>query len=252
MRITIINPDRDERVEGLMLQEGRIAAATGTHISCRTVDSGPRIINDAFTTTLASAAILEQIARLDSVGESDAYVIACFADPALHAAREISDRPVVGIGEASLTLARQVARRVSIIGVGPASRWVYEDAAARSGGESLIASIRLPRVSSNEIVDSGDALFEKVADEAEVAMQADDAEAVVLGCGAMVGMAARLQTRLGAPVIDPVRAGVALAESVLRTGVTTSKTLSYQRPIEVALAGVPDRTITAFANVQRD
>jgi allantoin racemase len=43
------------------------------------------------------------------------HVIACFGDPGLLAARELADKPVVGIAEAAMHMATLVATRFSIV-----------------------------------------------------------------------------------------------------------------------------------------
>ena len=40
--------------------------------------------------------ILNEIRKGDAAGDYDAYIIACYGDPGLHAARELTDKPVGG------------------------------------------------------------------------------------------------------------------------------------------------------------
>ncbi len=46
----------------------------------------------------------------------DAFIIACGDDPGLSAAREITDNPVVAIGQSPMLLAPMLGRKFSIIG----------------------------------------------------------------------------------------------------------------------------------------
>lgn len=58
------------------------------------------------------------------------------------------------------------------------------------------------------------------------------AEALVLGCAGLAGMDRALSEYLAVPVVDPVAAGVALAEALVRLGLRTSKTCTYAAPRE--------------------
>ncbi|NED70576.1 Asp/Glu racemase, partial [Streptomyces sp. SID10244] len=47
--------------------------------------------------------------------DHDGYLIACFGDPGLDAAREAADAPVMGIAEAAMHLAAPLGRGFSIV-----------------------------------------------------------------------------------------------------------------------------------------
>ena len=47
--------------------------------------------------------------------EADAFVVACVCDPNLKLMREISSKPVVGIGEASMYMATMLGNSFTIL-----------------------------------------------------------------------------------------------------------------------------------------
>ena len=51
-----------------------------------------------------------------------------------------------------------------------------------------------------------------------------------LGCGGMVALRERLESRLGVPVVEAVPAGIVLAEGLARCGLRTSKARGYKQP----------------------
>lgn len=163
----------------------------------------------------------------------DAVCIGCFYDPGLRELREVLEAPVVGIGQASLLLAAQVAHRFAIL-VGR-RKWVARmmDNAELQGLTRRITAWMEVGVSVQQMRDDPETAHGVIHDVARQAL-AGGAEAVVLGCAALEGMAVRLQKELGAPVIDPVVAGVKLAEllAVLheRTGLSTSRLGDYEAP----------------------
>ena len=61
---------------------------------------GPESIESFYDEQVAACGVLDEVRKGEAKGV-DAYVIACYGDPGLHAAREATERPVVGIAEAS-------------------------------------------------------------------------------------------------------------------------------------------------------
>ncbi|MDX6728766.1 MAG: allantoin racemase, partial [Baekduia sp.] len=95
MKILVINPTTtDAFTPFLESQAGRYKRAD-TEIEVARIPWGPASIEGHFEEELASLAILQVIAeRGDTV---DGYVISCYGDPGLYAARELSPVPVGGI-----------------------------------------------------------------------------------------------------------------------------------------------------------
>ena len=63
----------------------------------------------------AAAGVSEQVRFGEAEGSTDAYVIACFGDPGLHAARELARGPVIGIAEAAMHAASVLAPGFSVV-----------------------------------------------------------------------------------------------------------------------------------------
>ena len=63
---------------------------------------------------LAVPGLLQEIEEGERAG-MDAYVIACFGDPGLSAARELARGPVIGIAEAAMHMASLVAPSFSVV-----------------------------------------------------------------------------------------------------------------------------------------
>ena len=77
-----------------------------------TAPRGPSSIETAAEEVTAAAEVLELVRGHRDV---DAYLIACFSDPAVEAARELTEAPVVGIGEAAYRAVLMLARRFAVI-----------------------------------------------------------------------------------------------------------------------------------------
>lgn len=58
----------------------------------------------------------------------------------------------------------------------------------------------------------------------------DGAEVLILGCSGMTGLQERVAAELGVPIVDGVAAAVALCESLVALGLTTSKVGTFASP----------------------
>src|SRR3954467_7145902 len=121
-------------------EEARRYARADSEIEVTCPTWGPRSIEGHYEEELAAVATLETIRRHG--GDADGVVIACYGDPGLFAAREISPVPVVGIGEASLLMACTVAHRFGIVTVMPRAVPIMRELVEKHGLERRCVSIR--------------------------------------------------------------------------------------------------------------
>jgi allantoin racemase len=77
----------------------------------------------------------------------------------------------------------------------------------------------------------------RVEAEIDSAIAEDGAEAIVLGCSGMTDLAHDPAKKTGVPILDGVVCAVALAESLVRIGLKTSKHKSYAPPLPKPYAG---------------
>ncbi len=169
--------------------------------------------------------ILPAYAAAHAIG---AVSVGCFYDPGLWELREALDIPVVGIGEASVILAGAVASRLAILVGG--WKWIpkMEENVRALGLAHRVCAWRSVDRSVQAMQDDPDESYRAVRRAALAARDDDHAEAVILGCGALAGMAEGLAGELGIPVIDPVAAGVLLAAALASLGLRTSKIGGYR------------------------
>ena len=83
------------------------------------------------------------------------------------------------------------------------------------------------------------ATLDVLIEASRLAIQADGAEAICLGCAGMSGLEKQLENRLCVPVIDAVAAAVKMAESLVSLGTSTSKQLTYRSPEQKEIKGYP-------------
>ena len=183
--------------------------------------------------------MLEEFARGEA-GGAQAFVVACFDDTGLEAARCGVTGPVIGIGEAGFHVASLIAHRFSVVTTLSRSIAPIETNLMKYGLASRCAKVRACEVAVLALEDPASGARGKLSAEIERAKAEDGAEAIVLGCAGMADLAASLSAEHGLPVIDGVASAVKLAEALLGLGLATSKLGPYAKPL-------PKRFLGAFA-----
>ncbi len=211
MRILLINPNSTASMTAGIEKAARAAALPTSEVLAVSPEGVPPAIESDADVALCvppSLALAEaEAARWDAI------VIACHSDPGIDAVRERVLNPVIGIGEASYAAALAVGRRFSLITLTERFLPRKREQIRRLGLLDRCASIRALGAGVLESHEGKDRLRDRYHREAEAALRQDGADAVVLGCSGMAGMAEDLQARLGAPVVDPVVAALKLAEA---------------------------------------
>src|SRR5919197_2207709 len=117
------------------------ALPPGADVTAVNPDRGPASIESEADTVVAAA---EVVALMRSLEPHDAYLIACFGDPGLDAARELTDRPVVGIGEAAYTATSLVAKRFAVITTLARGVAALEEALERRALHGVVVPLGIP------------------------------------------------------------------------------------------------------------
>lgn len=232
MRILVVNPNTTQSMTEKIGEAARAAAAPGTEIVATSSPMGPASIEGFYDEAFAVPGLIRALADADA---PDAAIVACFDDTGLDAARSFANHPVVGICEAALLTAGQIAKRIAVVTTLSRSIVPLEELAERYGYGRRV-EVRACDVAVLELEDEGSDARERL--EAEIARALDDgAEAIVLGCAGMADLAAELSEKFGAPVIDGVAAAVKQAEALVGLGLKTSRIGAYARPLPKAYKG---------------
>jgi len=229
MHIRLINPNSTASMTAQALDSALRVKQLGTQVSAVNPTDTPVSIEGGADEAAAVPGMLAEIRKGETLGV-DAYVVACFDDPGLHAAREVARGPVIGICQAAVQVAMTISRRFSIITTLPRSIPIIEDLVSDYGAERHCRNVRaidLPVLGLEEDPAKAERLL--IA-EIEKAKREDRAEAIILGCAGMSSLCDRLQAATGVPVIDGVTAAIKLAEALVGAGYTTSKVNAYDYP----------------------
>jgi allantoin racemase len=242
MNLLVINPNTTSAMTARIGEAAQAAAATGTRVRAVNPPDGPVSIEGYFDEAFSVPGLLREILRHDRAGQAasdpvQAYVLACFDDTGLDAARCATRAPVIGIGEAAFHLASLVAGRFSVITTLSRSIGAIEHNLVRYGLATRCARVRASEVAVLELEAPGSPAQARIDEEIRAALREDRAEAIVLGCAGMAHFAAELSQRHGVPVIDGVAAAVKLAEALVGLGLQTSTVGAYAPPLPKAYLG---------------
>ena len=226
-KIKVIIPNAGMSSSTLKERERMLKAVAreDTEISVDCIKGGPESLESEYDSLMASRYILEEVKIAENSG-FDAIIIYCGGDPALAAAREIVNIPVIGPGEVSIHLASMLSRRFTIVsGKEESFRKAKLDYSCLASVKSLNISVVNLRDSKGVAKEAKEA----VVREGRKAIEEDGAQAIVLGCLGLAGIGKEVQEELGVPVIDPAFVSINMAELLIQSHLTHSK-LTYPNP----------------------
>ncbi|MGM8930247.1 aspartate/glutamate racemase family protein [Salinicola halophyticus] len=231
MQIHVINPNTTASMTDKIGACASRVAAESTRIHVSQPDSGPVSIESHFDEAISAVGVLEEVRRGEAMG-MNAYVIACFGDPGLLAARELTRAPVIGIAEAGFHLATLISTRFSVVTTLTRTAIIAEHLLDQYGFRHHCRRVRATDLPVLELENPAGNAYEALLDECQRAKDNDGIGAIVLGCGGMADLTERLTHDLQMPVIEGVSAAVKLAETLVSLGLGTSKhgDLAFPRP----------------------
>jgi allantoin racemase len=166
----------------------------------------------------------------------DGYVIACFGDTGVEAAREVAAGPVVGMTEAALYAAALIAPVFSIVTLPSRTRVFAERVLLHAGLERRCKRVRAIDVAVLDCEDEAALVMGPFVAEAQRAIVEDHAEAIILGCAGLQPLLQPLSRELGVPIVEGVGAAVKLVEALLALGLSTSKCGAWGFPPQTAVS----------------
>lgn len=219
MRILVINPNSSVTFTQLMRDSlAPLQAHIGCQIDCEMLTGTPSGIETQRDIDSVIEPLCAMVTR--EADRTDAFVIGCFADTGLHSAREVTDKPVLGICESGIASALCLGERFGVVSTSKSSRNA-ELRLVRSYGllERCVGfePIDIPVAEIPISLETKDRMFG-----AAERLKSRGADVLVLGCAGMIPYRDAVRRVLGLPVIDPCISTVAMAVGAhLQRGVGT-------------------------------
>ena len=192
MRILIINPNSDPGMTTAIQKSAEAYAGGEFAVVTLATPGAPRFL-EAYEDEVRSGPGMLKLLR-ENEEAFDAFVIACHSDSNLDAARELTHKPVIGIGEASMKLASFLGHNFSVVTTHRHSVPGKLRQVRACHLQDLLVSIRAPEDGEEGWSDSD--LFMELS---RRAIEEDGAEVIVLGCAGLSGMDRRDSGNSGRP-----------------------------------------------------
>ena len=202
MRIRLIIPITGLTGESVEERLGylREMADPGTEIDAVQVEVGPPAIESEADAVLTGPDVLRLVGEAERDGV-DAAIIWCGGDPALAAARELVDIPVIGPGESMTALSMVLGRKPCRV---------------------------VPDIPVLEMRKDLDLTVEALREEITERIERREGNVFVLGCLALWGLGKRFRESLGVPILDGAEASLKMAELMVKLGLRHSR-IAYPR-----------------------
>ena len=160
----------------------------------------------------------------------DAVVLCGFGNVGIFALKEILDLPVCSISESSMAMACLLGHRFSTLTMLEQFIPYQQDLVRLYGFEAKCASVRAINVNVERAAIEREETLRQLTSQVNALVAEDGAEVVILACAGLCDYDRALSEASGVPVIDPVVAGVKMAEAFVAMGVSQSKARKFRAP----------------------
>jgi len=228
-KIWVINPNTTQAMTATIEMCARAVVGSGVTVEGITSEIGPESIESYSDEAMSVPGVLKAVRQGECEGV-DGYVIACFGDPGLDAARELASGPVLGIAEAAMHAASHLGTGFSVVTTLGRTIGQAAHLAERYGMQRFCRGIHACEIPVLDLETDPDA--RKVITEAcREALESDRSDVIVLGCAGMADMCHQISAELGVPVVDGVTAAVLTVQSLIMLDLRTSKRGEYAEPL---------------------
>jgi allantoin racemase len=215
-KILVINPNSTEAVtRGIDEACEPLRMNGGPQIHVTTLKEGPPGIETQQHVDGVVAPLLNLIAKSDQ--HYDAFVIACYSDPGLHALREATKKPVLGISECGILTALTLGHKFGVIAILEKSIPRHLRYTGSLGVTDRLAAELPVGIGVTQLSDEN-RTFGRMVEVGRTLKETHGANVIVMGCAGMARYRKPLQEAVGIPVVEPTQAAVAMAIGRVRLG----------------------------------
>jgi allantoin racemase len=231
LRVFVINPNASRAVTDHIHRALEEVKRPDTELTVVNPPHGPASIESQYDRELVKPHVLDLVREANDDGH-DAIIIACFSDPGLDAAREISRIPVLGIEESTLHLAAMLGHRFSPVTAFTQHIPTRDLHARMRGFAHAYASTLVTGMSVLDMEAHPTQTKQRILAAARQALTEDGTEVIVLGCAGLSGYARDIERELGVVVLDPTAVALKVAEALADLGLRHSKIARFATPRE--------------------
>ena len=213
-RIIVINPNSSDKVTRAIDRAlCPLRMTGGPQIDCVTLAEGPPGIESQADVENVIIPICSAVGSYQN--DAEAFVIACYSDPGLHAAREATTHPVFGIAEYAMLTALTRGERFGLIsilksGVQRHLRYVRQLGLTERFAGEVPVGIAVTELDNETVV------LKRMIESGRCLRDKHGAEVLILGCAGMADYRDRVAEYVGLPVVEPSQAAVTMAIGAIR------------------------------------
>jgi Asp/Glu/hydantoin racemase len=215
-RILVINPNSTQAVtDGIHLALEPLRLSGGPAFECVTLREGPPGIQSQRDVDGVIGPLTQLIAERDA--DCSAFVIACYSDPGLFSAREVTNKPVLGISECGVLTALTLGHRFGVIAILAQSIPRHLRYLGAMGVVDRLAAELPVGLQVTELADAS-RTRQRMIDTGRRLVEEHGAHVIVMGCAGMAQYRTPLEDALGVPVVEPTQAAAGMALARVRLG----------------------------------
>jgi len=208
-RILVINPNSTQAVtDGIDRALEPLRLSGGPCFECVTLREGPPGIQSQRDVDGVIGPLTRLIAERDA--DCSAFVIACYSDPGLFSAREVTNKPVLGISECGVLTALTLGHRFGVIAILAQSIPRHLRYLGAMGVMGRLAAELPVGLQVTELADAA-RTGQRMVDTGRRLVEEHGAHVIVMGCAGMAQYRAPLEDALGVPVVEPTQAAAGMA-----------------------------------------
>ncbi|TQV81813.1 aspartate/glutamate racemase family protein [Denitrobaculum tricleocarpae] len=212
----VINPNSSTKVtEGIDAAMAPLRQNTSLPIVCRTLAEGPPGIESQRDADGVIAPLLAHCLALEN--SAAGFVVACFGDPGLHALRDATRKPVLGIAESAVLTAMSLGQRFGVISILSPSVPRHMRYFGAMGVMNRLAGDLPLGLGVAELSDETRTLT-RMVEVGHTLRYGHGADVLIMGCAGMARYRDTLEKETGLPVVEPSQAAAAMALGQIALG----------------------------------
>lgn len=211
-RIAFINPNCTVAMTDSCATSLQSVIGDDFDVRAVTNHDGPPAIQGAADGETAIPGLLAAVAENE---DCDGIILGCFDDTGLGEARAVTQRPVIGIGQAAFHLAALRSGTFQILTTLAVSIPVIQENVERQGFGNICSAVLASGVPVLELERDPEGAAEVISSHIADIEASEAAPTIILGCAGMTNIHQRLQARHDAVLIDPIMAAAHLMPALL-------------------------------------
>lgn len=225
MKLLVINSNCNQEITAKLQKVAESIARPGTEVDCLCPAWGVPAVQGYHDGVLAAHATVELL-RMHEMAY-DVFIIACYSDPGLFAAREITGKPVYGIAQSSMLAALPFGHKFSILSPLSQMKPILENLVRTYGMESKCASIRTVELDVLQSFSNEAQANEAFIEAGKRAVSEDGADVLCLGGAIFAGRDRVISQAVGVTCIDGLSSALKMAEGYYDLDYSTSKSRTF-------------------------